>query len=294
MNGNPSILVTEQVFVRGTCDTNPGPWSGQTTEGAAEITDSLFGLVEPSIVGQPEWGRTSCPARASCLSPARAAASRRTPTTLSPGVYYGGIVISGQAQVRFNPGVYYIAGGGIQYQGNASSAFEVIGGTGGDPGRALFFSTGDPAYGGVCALDPTFPQNSPPQFGLPDGDLTLGPAAVGDRGERARHIHDNRGARPATGGRRDLSGLTTRARQRRITSRSRSPISFRPSRRRESSFGTGMGSRSARMPSSISRSSCCKGLRSSPLSPVGHRAITNLAGRQLRATRGHRRDHQLG
>ena len=28
MNGNPSILVTEHVFVRGTCDTNPGPWSG--------------------------------------------------------------------------------------------------------------------------------------------------------------------------------------------------------------------------------------------------------------------------
>ena len=75
-------------------------------------------------------------------------------------MYYGGIVISGQAQVRFNPGVYYIAGGGIQYQGNASSAFEVIGGTGGDPGRALFFSTGDPTYGGVCAVDPTFPQNS--------------------------------------------------------------------------------------------------------------------------------------
>ena len=174
MNGNPSILVTEQLFVRGTCDTNPGPWSGTTTEGAAEITDGLFGLVEPSIVGQPEWGRTSCPVGGTLLVPGPGCSfTSRTPTTLSPGAYYGGIVISGQAQVRFNPGVYYIAGGGIQYQGNASSAFEVIGGTGGNPGRALFFSTGNPAYGGVCALDPTFPQNSPPQFALPDGDLTF-------------------------------------------------------------------------------------------------------------------------
>ncbi len=173
MNGNPSILVTEHLYVRGTCDTNPGPWSGSTTEGAAEITDGLFGLVEPSIVGQPEWGRTSCPAQGRLLIPGPGCGfTSRTPTTLSPGVYYGGIVISGQAQVRFNPGVYYIAGGGIQYQGNTSSAFEVIGGSGGNPGRALFFSTGNPAYAGVCALDPTFPQNSPPQFALPDGNLT--------------------------------------------------------------------------------------------------------------------------
>jgi hypothetical protein len=172
MNGNPSSLLTEQVFVRGTCDTNPGPWAdGQVTEGAAEITDSLSGLIEPSVV-DPKFGRTSCPTGGVLLVPGPGCSfTSNTPATLSPGTYYGGIVISGRAEVRFNPGVYYIAGGGIQYQGNDDSLFEVIGGTGGDPGRALFFSTGDPDYGGVCALDPTFPQNSPPQFGLPDGDL---------------------------------------------------------------------------------------------------------------------------
>jgi putative Flp pilus-assembly TadE/G-like protein len=173
MNGNPSSLTTEHVFVRGTCDANPGPWDGDTTEGAPEITDGIFGLIEPSTAGQPEWGRTSCPTAGNLLSPGPGCSfTSNTPATLSPGVYYGGIVISGRAQVRFNPGVYYIAGGGIQYQGNASSAFEVIGGTGGNPGRALFFSTGDPTYGGICALDPTFPQNSPPQFGQPDANLT--------------------------------------------------------------------------------------------------------------------------
>ena len=179
MNGNPSILITEHVFVRGTCDTNPGPWPGDTTEGAPEITDSLFGLVEPSITGQPEWGRSSCPTGGNLLSPGPGCSfTSRTPTTLSPGVYYGGIVISGQAQVRFNPGVYYIAGGGIQYQGNSRSAFEVIGGVAPNPGRALFFSTGDPTYTGICAVDPTFPQNSPPQFGQPDANLTAGGAWI--------------------------------------------------------------------------------------------------------------------
>jgi hypothetical protein len=172
MNGNPSSLTTEHVFVRGTCDTNPGPWAdGDVTEGAAEITDGLFGLIEPSVVA-PEFGRTSCPAQGVLLVPGPGCSfTSKTPTTLSPGTYYGGIVISGQAQVQFNPGVYYIAGGGIQYQGNDSSAFRVIGGTDGNPGRALFFSTGDPTYTGTCALDPTFPQNSPPQFALPDGDV---------------------------------------------------------------------------------------------------------------------------
>jgi hypothetical protein len=175
MNGGPSILVTEHVFVRGTCDTNPGPWGGETTEGAAEITDALQNLEEPSIVGQPEWGRTSCPPPGALLDPGPGcgfAGNAGYPATLNPGVYYGGIVISGQARIQFNPGIYYLAGGGLQYQGNASSSFDVVGGTGGNPGRALFFSTGDPTYAGICALDPTFPQNSPPQYASPDGDLT--------------------------------------------------------------------------------------------------------------------------
>lgn len=175
MNGGPSSLVTEHVFVRGTCDTNPGPWTGETTEGAPEITDPILGLEEPSLTGQPEWGRSSCPSPGQLLDPGPGcgfAGNSGYPATLDPGVYYGGIVISGQARIQFNPGIYYLAGGGLQYQGNASSSFDVIGGTGGDPGRALFFSTGDPTYTGICAVDPTFPQNSPPQYGQPDADLT--------------------------------------------------------------------------------------------------------------------------
>jgi Flp pilus assembly protein TadG len=41
-------------------------------------------------------------------------------TTLSPGVYTGGITISGSAAVTLNPGVYYINGGGINMSGPSS------------------------------------------------------------------------------------------------------------------------------------------------------------------------------
>ena len=163
-SGGNAELLTEYVYIRGTCNPTSNDWNGPTMEGAPEIADGMLNLVEPTYTG-PEWGRTSCPAGGVRLVPGPGCSfTSRTPTIVSPGVYYGGIVISGQAQVRFNPGVYVLAGGGMQYQGNSRSSFEVIGGTGGNPGNALFFSTGYPNYGGTCALDPTFPQNSPPQY----------------------------------------------------------------------------------------------------------------------------------
>jgi Flp pilus assembly protein TadG len=40
--------------------------------------------------------------------------------TLSPGVYNGGITISGKASVTMLPGIYYIAGGGFKFSGQGS------------------------------------------------------------------------------------------------------------------------------------------------------------------------------
>ena len=40
--------------------------------------------------------------------------------TLNPGVYCGGITISGSAKVTANPGTYILAGGGLNVQGNGS------------------------------------------------------------------------------------------------------------------------------------------------------------------------------
>jgi Flp pilus assembly protein TadG len=43
-----------------------------------------------------------------------------TTYTIDPGVYIGGIEVAGSAHVIMNPGVYYLAGGGLDVSGNAS------------------------------------------------------------------------------------------------------------------------------------------------------------------------------
>ena len=58
----------------------------------------------------------------------------RTPTTISPGVYYGGIVISGQAQVQFNPGVYSSPAAACSTRATPFSRSKSIGGTRRQPG----------------------------------------------------------------------------------------------------------------------------------------------------------------
>lgn len=40
--------------------------------------------------------------------------------TLRPGIYHGGITISGQGNVTLEPGVYYMSGGGFQFGGQGS------------------------------------------------------------------------------------------------------------------------------------------------------------------------------
>ena len=175
-SGGNAGLVTEHVYIRGTCNPTSNDFDGPTTEGAAEITDGMANLVEPTYTGD-QYGVALCPPGGVLLTPGPGCSfTSRTATTIGPGTYYGGIVISGQAQVNFEEGIYVLAGGGMQYQGNDRSAFRVIPDSGTDPGRALFFSTGYPNYGGTCALDPTFPQNAPPQYASPDGDVNSVPA----------------------------------------------------------------------------------------------------------------------
>jgi hypothetical protein len=42
-----------------------------------------------------------------------------SPYQMNPGVYCGGITITGNAHLNFNPGTYVLAGGGINFTGNA-------------------------------------------------------------------------------------------------------------------------------------------------------------------------------
>jgi len=47
--------------------------------------------------------------------------------TLQPGIYQGGITVTGQASVTLMPGIYYLAGGGLFVDGKASlSALNVM------------------------------------------------------------------------------------------------------------------------------------------------------------------------
>jgi hypothetical protein len=77
-----------------------------------------------------------------------------TSTTLNPGVYCGGIELRSQSAVHFNPGVYYLAGGGLN--ANAGAA---LNGT-----DVTFVNTKKPGYAydkiwinGGAAIDLTAP-----------------------------------------------------------------------------------------------------------------------------------------
>jgi hypothetical protein len=161
IEGANAILVTQHLYVRGTCHkSNANPWAGPTTEGAPQITDTIAGLVEPDPATMVEQGgRSSCPAPGT-LTPGGYGCvfegNSGYPVRLDPGVYYGGWVIRGQAKVELNPGIYYIAGGGIQMSGNPNNVLEAVDGSGGI-GRTLIFSTGDPTFSGTCAQDPEWP-----------------------------------------------------------------------------------------------------------------------------------------
>jgi hypothetical protein len=66
-----------------------------------------------------------------------------TPTVLHPGVYRGGVSISGSARVRMSPGIYIMEGGGFQVGGSAVVA--------GD--RVTVYNTGGTAAAGPIQIN---------------------------------------------------------------------------------------------------------------------------------------------
>jgi len=81
---------------------NPDPFTG-----AEEMEDPLASFVMPPA--------------GSCTFTSKQIIM--TSTTLNPGVYCGGIELRSQAKVTFNPGVYYLVGGGL----NANAGAALIG-----------------------------------------------------------------------------------------------------------------------------------------------------------------------
>ena len=146
------------------------PATGCVDEDAPPIGDPLFDLPEPHLDAFPNGvcpnGSASTPTSTSPCR-LRATGPDRCPLvdgirtcTLVPGVYYGGFDIQG-VRVRLQPGMYILAGGGIELSGGSPSLESVASPTGIEA-RVTIFSTdgpGCPAVPAQCQDDISFQAN---------------------------------------------------------------------------------------------------------------------------------------
>jgi hypothetical protein len=86
--------------------TGSGAFVGPIEYGAPPEPDPLRHIPEPSTIGMATHNRLS-------LSGPRT-------ETIMPGVYNGGITVSGQASLNMAPGIYYMAGGGFSFSGQGN------------------------------------------------------------------------------------------------------------------------------------------------------------------------------
>jgi hypothetical protein len=128
------------------------------------LADPLAGLPEPQIANFPT---PSCPDPSEPNNPTSTGCSLDAGScplvdgvhtcTLEPGVYYGGWFVKSNVSVRLQPGLYYLAGGGIRVQ--AGSSIESVESASGIPPRITIFSTegpGCPAITQQCQSSVTF------------------------------------------------------------------------------------------------------------------------------------------
>jgi Putative Flp pilus-assembly TadE/G-like len=99
-NGTSCLTATSVVTAGGTTGSciNPTPRNG-----AAQIDDPLGALPVPSTATSCDWTNKKV----------------NNDETLDPGVYCGGIQVTGNSIVTFNPGVYVIRGGEFSATGNS-------------------------------------------------------------------------------------------------------------------------------------------------------------------------------
>jgi hypothetical protein len=107
-SGSPSITAPELDLSGGIRYSGSNPNNATSTKtGQASTPDPLASISAPSSGGM------------TVQSSSTLSLSSGT-TTLNPGVYTGGLAISGSASVQLNPGIYYINGGGINMSGPSS------------------------------------------------------------------------------------------------------------------------------------------------------------------------------
>jgi hypothetical protein len=109
-NGNGALTAPEFDItgVPGTSTSGLGSFVGPIYSGVSPTPDPLAYLPEPNannFMG---------------LKKSHFSGSANKTYTLDPGVYIGGITVSGQASLVLNPGVYYMEGGGFSFTGSGS------------------------------------------------------------------------------------------------------------------------------------------------------------------------------
>ena len=164
VNGGSS-LSAPKVFVVGTC-TGGGTVTYDSTnpliEGANYVGDPLAGLRPPPF---PSGGTPCAPGNKLTTAAGAEGCNLKGSVTLSPGTYYGGWDITqAGTQIKLQPGIYVIAGGGIKQSGGSLSSAG---------GNVLIFSTDDPQYAAACKAGTATKQNTQCQ-----GAINLGGAST--------------------------------------------------------------------------------------------------------------------
>jgi hypothetical protein len=120
----------------------------------AKMPDPLAGL-DP-----PDFDPLTCVSYTDITQPCQSPDSGGTPeapasrsvsgnATLKPGVYYGGLKITGSGNVTFEAGTYVMAGGGLEVGSSANTSNTVN-----ENGGVLIYNTSDPSHptqAGACA-----------------------------------------------------------------------------------------------------------------------------------------------
>lgn len=170
ISGGGTVDVSSSgAFTAGTCKADGGgTLLGPLQEGTLAIGDPLGQLAPPpweAVVAN--YGYVTCPGEASPLTEDSASGCSLNAAkcggdicSLEPGVYFGGLEVKKKdLQVELQPGIYYIAGGGITVGTDAS-----IASVSGDPtvdARIMIYSTDHPTK---CASTPQMCQG-PISFG---------------------------------------------------------------------------------------------------------------------------------
>jgi hypothetical protein len=120
--GSGNITASGSILYNGTYhNTGSGHVSPAPTTGATAVTDPFASLPSPSVGGcnHTNYSYTGS-----------------TNTTVNPGVYCGGMSITGSGNVTFTTGTYIMQGGGFNYTGSGN-----LSGT-----NVMFYNTGNVTY----------------------------------------------------------------------------------------------------------------------------------------------------